>query len=49
MLDKTMKVRPVEGQLEVSSREIRPYRLDGNWRTQLQEWRNAGWEIEWTA
>jgi len=49
MLDKTMKVKPVEGQLEVSANEIRPYRLDGNWRAQLQEWRKAGWDIQWTA
>jgi hypothetical protein len=48
-MDKTMKVKPVDGQLEVSFEGIRPYLLEGNWRVILLEWRRTGWDILWTA
>jgi hypothetical protein len=48
-MHKRMTVKPIDGQIEVSSEGIRPYRLVGNWRVILLEWQNAGWDISWTA
>ena len=49
--DKTFTVRPTDdNRLEVFQGGKILYRLAADtWRQQLQEWRNTGWDIIWSA